>query len=63
MHDGIRERVETLRREIAELQRLNLEYLQRPRPGFVEMNDHTRREERLREILDELRSMTEWKRP
>jgi hypothetical protein len=63
MHDGIRERVEALRLEIAELQRLNLEYLQRPRPDFGVQHDHTRREQRLREIMDELKSMTAWKKP
>jgi hypothetical protein len=61
MSGDIRERVEALRREIAEIQRLNLAYLQTPRPGFSEMNDHARREQRLKEIMDELKSMTEWK--
>ena len=63
MDGGIQERVEVLRREIAEIQRLNLEYLQMPRPGFGAMNDHAMREQRLREIMDELRSMTDWKKP
>jgi hypothetical protein len=63
MQAGIRERVEELRREIAELQKLNLAYLQMPRPDVVAMNDHARREQRLREIMDELKSMTDWKKP
>ena len=63
MDGDIRDRVEALRREIAELQKLNLAYLQRPRPGFTEMNDHARREQRLKEIMAELKSMTEWKTP
>jgi hypothetical protein len=63
MDGGIQERVEALRQEIAEIQRLSLAYLQTPRPGFVEMNDHVRREQRLKEIMHELKSMTEWKRP
>jgi hypothetical protein len=58
---GIRERVETLRREIAEIQKLNHLYLQRPRPDYSAMNDHARRNARLREIMDELKSMTDWK--
>jgi hypothetical protein len=62
MDGGIRERVETLRGEIAEIQKLNLAYLQMPRPGFGAMNEHARRSQRLTEIMDELRSMTEWKR-
>jgi hypothetical protein len=63
MDGDIRERVETLRREIAEIQKLNLAYLQMPRPHPVAMNDHARRDERLKEIMDELKSMTEWKKP
>ena len=62
MDGDIRERVETLRREIAETQKLNLAYLQMPRPHPVAMNDHERREQRLQEIMDELQSMTEWKK-
>jgi hypothetical protein len=50
-----------LRREIAEIQKLNLAYLQMPRPDFNAMNDHARRSQRLTEIMDELRSMTERK--
>ena len=63
MDPGIRERVEALRMEIAEIQRLNVAYLQTPRTGFGAMADHARREQRLREILDELQSMTDWKKP
>jgi hypothetical protein len=62
MGEGIRERVEELRREIAELQKLNLAYLQTPKPDFSAMNDHARREQRLREIMNELQSMTDWKK-
>jgi hypothetical protein len=62
MDSGIRERVETLRREIAEIQELNLEYLRLPRPQAVAAGDHARREERLRDIMAELKSMTDWKR-
>jgi hypothetical protein len=63
MDGGIQERVEALRREIAEIQKLNLAYLQNPRADFGAMNDHERREQRLREIMGELKSMTEWKKP
>lgn len=34
MAGGIQERVEILRREIAEIQKLNLAHLQTPKPGF-----------------------------
>jgi len=62
MDRGIRERVEALRQEIAEIQKLNLAYLQIPRPDFPAMDAHVRREQRLKEIMDELKSMTEWKK-
>jgi hypothetical protein len=62
MDGGVQERVETLRQEIAEIQKLNLAYLQTPRPDFGAMNDHARRELRLKEIMDELRSMTDWEK-
>ena len=62
MDGGIQERVEALRQEIAEIQRLNLAYLQTPRPNFGAMEDNARRERRLREILNELKSMTDWKK-
>jgi hypothetical protein len=63
MDGGIRERVEALRREIAEIHELNLAYLQTPRPDFSAMSDRERREQRLKEIMDELKSMTDWKKP
>jgi hypothetical protein len=61
MGGSIRERVEALRREIAEIQKLNLAYFQMPRPDLSAMNDYERREQRLRKIMDELNSMTDWK--
>jgi hypothetical protein len=61
MDSGIRERVEALRREIAEIQELNLAYLRKPGLYTTAAGDHERREQRLREIMAELKSMTEWK--
>jgi hypothetical protein len=63
MDAGIQERVETLRQEIAEIQRLNLAYLQTPKPNLDATHDHARRDQRLKEIMDELRSMTDRKKP
>jgi hypothetical protein len=63
MDGGIRQRVDALRREIAEIQQLNLAYLQTPIRHFMAINDQMRREQRLREIMDELKSMTDWKKP
>ena len=62
MDGGIQERFDVLRQEIAEIQRLNLAYLQTPRPNFGEIADHERRQQRLREIMVELSSMTDWKK-
>ena len=62
MDGGIRERVEALRREIAEIQGLNLEYLRLPRRDCPATSDHERRVQRLKEIMEELRSMTGWKK-
>src|ERR1700688_54893 len=44
-------------------QRLNLEYLQMSGSHPVAVNDHARREQRLKEIMNELKSMTDWKKP
>jgi hypothetical protein len=60
--DGIRERVEALRQEIGKIQKLNLAYLQTPRPDFTAMGAHERREQRLKDILRELKAMTTWKK-
>jgi hypothetical protein len=59
--EGVRERVEILRQEIGEIQKLNLQYLQRPKPDFAAVEAHTRRQQRLREIMKELEAMTAWK--
>ena len=63
MGGDIGERVEALRREIAHIQRLNLEYLQEPSPHPVAASDRVRRQQRLKEIMRELKSMTDWKKP
>ena len=61
MNGGVKERVEALRQEICEIQKLNLAYLQTPRPDFPAMDAHARREQRLKDIQRELKSMTAWK--
>jgi hypothetical protein len=60
--EDVRERVEALRREISQIQKLNLEHLQTPRPDYTSIEAHTRREQRLKDIRRELKSMTAWKR-
>lgn len=58
MDFGTRERVNALRREIAEIQMQNRAHLPRFRPDSVEPSAHEKRAQRLREIMEELRSMT-----
>jgi hypothetical protein len=62
MNAGVRERIEELRRQIAVIQKLNLAYLQTPKPSFAAMNEHARCGQKLMEIMEELRAMTESKR-
>ncbi len=58
----IKERIVKLREEIAQIREANLLYLQggRKKPGAAA--DQERRLQRLQEILDELVSLTDWKK-
>ncbi|PYX90607.1 MAG: hypothetical protein DMG68_01170 [Acidobacteria bacterium] len=58
----IKERIASLREEIAEISEANRTYLQSGKkiPGAA---DHERRLQRLQEILEELMSLTDWKKP
>jgi hypothetical protein len=61
MQQPVKERIVTLRQEIAEIRETNRVYLQGgERPGTA--SDHERRMQRLQEILDELMSLTDWKK-
>jgi hypothetical protein len=62
MNADVRERIEELRRQIAVIQKLNLAYLQTPKPSFAAMNEHARRGQKLTEIMEELQAMTASKR-
>jgi hypothetical protein len=57
----IRKHIAKLREEIAEISEANRQYLQGGKkiPGAP---DHERRLQRLQEILDELLSLTDWKK-
>jgi hypothetical protein len=57
----VKERIAKLREEIAQISEANCEYLRggKKPPGAP---DHERRLQRLLEIRDELRSLTEWKK-
>ena len=61
MQQPIKERIARLREEIAQISAANREYRERGKkiPGAA---DHERRLQRLQEILDELMSLTDWKK-
>jgi hypothetical protein len=58
----ITERIKELRREIAKLTEANHKYLVSPKYGSAAA-DNERRFQRLIEIVDELKSLTDWKEP
>ena len=58
----ITERVKKLRQEIAELTEKNRRYSLSPKYGSA-MADNERRFQRLIEIAEELKSLTDWKKP
>jgi hypothetical protein len=61
MQQPLKERIVKLREEIAEISEANREYLRKGKkpPGAP---DHERRLQRLQAILDELLSLTDWKK-
>jgi hypothetical protein len=58
----ITERIKELRREIAKLTEANRTYLRGTKYGSATA-DNERRFQRLIEIVDELKSLTDWKKP
>lgn len=58
----IRKRIAKLREEIAQISDANREYLQDGKKT-PDLPDHERRLQRLQDILDELMSLTDWKKP
>jgi hypothetical protein len=62
MQNPIRDRIVKLREEIAQISEANRVYLKggKKMPGAA--GDHERRLQRLQEILDELVSLTDWKK-
>ena len=58
----ITERVKKLRQEIAELTEKNRRYSLSPKYGSA-VADNERRFQRLIEIVEELKSLTDWKKP
>ena len=61
MPRSIKDRVGKLREEIAEITEANRQYLQGGKKR-IGASDQERRLQRLQEIMDELRSLTDWKK-
>ncbi|MGD1216580.1 MAG: hypothetical protein ABR861_16490 [Terriglobales bacterium] len=59
---SVKERVGKLREEIAEISEANRQYLQGGKK-IIGASDQQRRLQRLQEIMDELMSLTDWKKP
>jgi hypothetical protein len=58
----ITERIKELRQEIAEITETNRKYLRGPKYGSAAAHNE-RRFQRLIEIVNELKSLTDWKKP
>jgi hypothetical protein len=61
MPQNVKERVAKLREEIAEISEANRQYLQGGKK-MIGASDQERRLQRLQEIMDELMSLTDWKK-
>ena len=61
MPQSVKERVGKLREEIAEISEANRQYLQGGKK-MIGAPDQERRLQRLQEIMDELMSLTDWKK-
>jgi hypothetical protein len=62
MQNPVKERIAKLRDEIAQISEANRLYLQGGKNKLGAAGDHARRLQRLQEILDELLSLTDWKK-
>jgi hypothetical protein len=62
MQEAMKERVAKLREEIEQIREANRKYLRMGRRRWDAESAHQRRGERLREILKELASLTDWRK-
>jgi hypothetical protein len=62
MQELVKERIRKLRQEIAEISEANRLYLQGKKRMYVEAADQERRLQRLQEILEELSTLSDWKK-
>jgi hypothetical protein len=63
MQQSVKERIAKLREEIAQITTANRLYLREGKRKPQAAPDHERRLQRLKEILDELASLKDWKKP
>jgi chromosome segregation ATPase len=62
MPNPVKERIANLREEIAQISEANKQYMGGRHKLPATAADHERRLQRLQEILDELMSLTDWKK-
>jgi hypothetical protein len=62
MQNPVKERIARLREEIAQISEANRLYMGGSKQVHGAAGDHERRLQRLQEILDELVSLTDWKK-
>jgi hypothetical protein len=62
MQNPVKERIVKLREEIAQINEANRLYVQSGKKPHGAAGDHERRLQRLQAILDELLSLTDWKK-
>ena len=62
MQQPVKERIAKLREEIAQISEANRQYLLGGKKVAGSASDQERRLQRLQEILDELVSLTDWKK-
>ena len=62
MQNPVKERIAKLREEIAQISEANRLYINGGKKLHGAAGDHTRRLQRLQEILDELVALTDWKK-
>jgi len=62
MQTPVKDRIAKLRDEIAQIREAERLYLQGGKNKLDAVGDHARRLQRLQEILDELKALTDWRK-
>jgi hypothetical protein len=61
-HAPVKERIAKLRDEIAQIREAERLYLQGGKNKLDAAGDHARRLQRLQEVLDQLKALTDWRK-